>query len=52
MKLGQIKNWKAVHMDNRTILKSDKSIYPNSTWKEIENLNVVEMKEKGHYKVI
>lgn len=52
MKLGQIKNWKAVHMEDRTILKSDKSIYPASTWKEIENLDVVEMKEKGHYKVI
>lgn len=52
MKLGENKNWKAVHMEDRTILKSDKSIYPASTWKEIENLDVVEMKEKGHYKVM
>lgn len=52
MKLKKNKNWKAVHMEDRTILKSDRPIYPASTWKEIENLDVVEMKEKGHYKVI
>lgn len=52
MKLGQIKNWKAIHLNGRVILKSDKTVYPASTWKEIENLDVTEMKEKGHYKVI
>ena len=53
MKLKDVKNWKAVHFEDRTILKSDEKRFPRYTWIGfIYSLEVEEMKEKGHYRVI
>ena len=54
MKLIDCKNWKAVHFDGRTILRSDKNLFPMSVWNEL--LNCTEVEEvygnPGHYRVI
>ena len=54
MKLIDCKNWKAVHFDERTILRSDKNLFPKSVWNEL--LNCTEVEEvsgnPAHYRVI
>jgi hypothetical protein len=52
MKLHEDKNWKAIHFEDRTILKSDRSLFGKSDWDRLLNFNVNPMKTKGHYKVI
>lgn len=53
MKLKDVKNWKAVHFEDRTILKSDEKYFPQDMWKRsINALEVEEMEVKGHYRVI
>lgn len=52
MKLHEDKNWRAVHFEDRTILKSDRALFGKLDWDRLLNLNVKPMKTKGHYKVI
>lgn len=53
MKLKDVKNWKAVHFEDRTILKSDEKYFSECAWKTLTCLlEVEEIKEKGHYRVI
>lgn len=32
MKLIECKDWKAIHLQDRTILRSDRNLYPESVW--------------------
>lgn len=52
MKLDECKDWKAIHMNGRTILKRDYR-YMSTTQKNILNKLEVEPlgKRKGHYRV-
>ncbi len=53
MKLFETKNWKAIHFTDRTILKSDKNLYPKETWYALTHaIYVEEMDIPGHYKAI
>ena len=53
MKLINAKDWKAVHFENRTILKSDRNLYPEADWWAlISSADVEPMDEPGHYKAI
>lgn len=53
MTLNHDKNWKAVHFEGRTILKIDRSLYPQAAWEQLVNRTEVEpMKEPGHYRAI
>lgn len=53
MKLFETKNWKAIHFTDRTILKSDKNLYPKETWYALTHvIDVKEMDMSGHYKPI
>ncbi len=53
MKLAEAKNWKAVHLDGRTILKSDKVLYPGADWQKlISTVEVEPMKQSGHYRKV
>lgn len=53
MKLIDTKDWKAVHFRDRTILRSDRNLYPESVWWGLIRMVEVEpMVEPGHYKAI
>ena len=53
MKLADIKDWKAIHFDKRTILQSDKLLYSQAEWSMlISTIEVEPMKQTGHYRVI
>lgn len=53
MKLINVKDWKAIHFDERTILQSDSGLYPSAEWfRLISTIEVVPMKQPGHYRVI
>lgn len=53
MRLCQDNNWKAVHFEDRTILKSDSWHFCKLDWEElIYDVEVEPMKAKGHYKVV
>lgn len=53
MKLCEIKDWKAIHFTDRTILKSDKNFYPTATWYALTCcIDVQKMSIPGHYKPI
>lgn len=52
MRLMQDPNWKAVHLDDRTILKTDHCLYPQATWEFLVNkLDVVPTETPGYYEV-
>lgn len=50
MKLIDIKNWKAIHFKDRTILNIDKNLYSKNEWNRLVNLDVEPMQTSGHYK--
>ena len=53
MKLIETKNWKAVHFDDRTILKTDRNLYPEVLWWALVSAVEVEpMDELGHYRAL
>lgn len=53
MKLINAKDWNAIHFENRTILKSDRNLYPEAVWWAlISSVDVEPMDESGHYKAI
>lgn len=53
MKLCETKNWKAIHFTDRTILKSDKYLYPTATWHTLTCcIDVQKTNIPGHYKPI
>lgn len=53
MKLMQDNNWKAVHFENRTVLSTDRNLYPQATWEYLVNKMEVEpLPQAGHYKAI
>lgn len=53
MKLVYDNDWKAIHFQNRTILRSDRNLYPESTWWAlVSTVEVKPMDEPGHYKAI
>ena len=52
MKLRECKDWKALHLNDRTILKSDLKIYPKMIQEMILNAVVEPADSKGHYKAI
>lgn len=50
MKLIETNDWKAVHFKDRTILRVDRNLYPESTWWHlIHDIEVQEDTNKGHY---
>ena len=51
MKLKDCKNWKAVRLNNRTILKDDMKYMSADQRDAIENLEVIEGGRKGYYTV-
>lgn len=53
MKLNQCKGWKAVHFEDRAILRTDRNLYPEAHWWAlISKVEVEPMETKGHYRVI
>lgn len=53
IKLCETKDWKAIHFTDRTILKSDKYLYPTATWYALTCcIDVQKMNTPGHYKPI
>jgi hypothetical protein len=53
MKLTDTHDWKAVHFEDRTIFRSDRSLYPEPTWWAlVSTVEVKPMKEPGHYKAL
>ena len=53
MKLIECKDWKAVHFQDRTILRSDRNLCPEVTWWTlVSTVEVESMNEPGHYKTI
>lgn len=53
MKLIDAKAWKAVHFKDRTILRSDRNLYPEADWWAlVSTVDVEPMKEPGHFKVV
>lgn len=53
MKLIDTKDWKAVHFKDRTILRSDRNLYPEADWWAlVSTVDVEAMKEPGHFKVV
>lgn len=53
MKLVNANDWKAVHFQNRTILRSDRNLYPEPDWWAlVSTVEVEPMAEPGHYKAI
>lgn len=53
MKLAEVKDWKAVHFDGRTILRSDRSLYSVADWKKlVSTVEVEPMKQSGHYRAV
>ena len=53
MNLIDDNDWRAVHFDDRTILSSDRQLYPKYTWEYLLNeVEVEPMKMDGHYKAV
>lgn len=53
MKLCNDPNWKAIHLGDRTILQTDKSLYDSEAWSILTTKILVDpCKEKGHYRMI
>lgn len=53
MKLINDPSWKAVHFKGRTILKSDKPLFPRIDWDYfVHELEVEPMKRPGHYRAV
>lgn len=53
MKLIETDDWKAVHLKDRTILRTDRNLYPDLTWWAlISTIEVQPTDVKGHYIVI
>lgn len=53
MKLKECKDWKAVHFEDRAILRTDINLYSDAHWWSlISKVEVEPMETKGHYKVI
>lgn len=53
MKLIDTTDWKAVHFKDRTILRSDRNLYPEADWWAlVSTVDVEPMKEPGHFKVV
>lgn len=53
MKLIETNDWKAVHFKDRTILRADRNLYPESTWWSlIHDIEVKESGKQGHYIVV
>lgn len=53
MKLYQDTNWKAVHFEDRTILRSDHNLYSAAEWWAlVSSVEVEPMKQLGHYIVV
>lgn len=53
MKLTEVKDWKAVHFDRRTILQSDRSLYSGADWQKlVSTVEVEPMKQSGHYRAV
>lgn len=53
MKLNETKDWKAVHFEGRTILRSDRNLYPEADWWAlVSSVEVEPMKQLGHYKAV
>lgn len=53
MKLNETKDWKAVHFEGRTILRSDRNLYPEADWWAlVSSVEVEPMKQPGHYKAV
>ena len=53
MKLIEVKEWKAVHFEDRTILRRDRNLYPKTVWLElVSSVEVEAMKEPGHFKAV
>ena len=53
MKLVDVKEWEAIHFDNRTILHSDRVLYPRAEWlRLLSTIEVEPMKQPGHYRVM
>ena len=53
MKLNMDCNWRAVHMGARTVLRTDRNLYPQPAWEYLCNRVEVEpTEEAGHYRVV
>lgn len=53
MKLIETDDWKAVHFKDRTILRADRNLYPESTWWHlIHDIEVQDGRNKGDYIVV
>lgn len=53
MKLNETKDWKAVHFEDRTVLRSDRNLYPEADWWAlVSSVEVEQMKQPGHYKAV
>lgn len=52
MKLVNVKDWKSVHFQDRTILRSDRNLFSQSAWLHLLTLDVRPLAVPGHYKVI
>ena len=53
MKLMQDNNWKAIHFDDRVILRADKTLYPQAMWERlVYELDVEPLPRAGHYRAI
>lgn len=53
MTLCNCKDWKAIHFENRVILRNDRNLYPEAIWRALVSVVKVEpMKEIGHFKAI
>lgn len=53
MNLMHDNNWKALHFENGTILRTDKMEYPQAAWEYLVNkIEVEPMEEAGHYRVM
>lgn len=53
MKLNNDNEWVAVNLGSRTILRSDRNLYPRPTWEYlVSKVEVEPTTEKGYYRVI
>lgn len=53
MKLIETKGWEAVHFEDRTILRSDRNLYPKAAWRAlVSTVEVEPMEQPGHYKAV
>ena len=52
MTLANIPDWKALHLNDRVILQSDKVLYSRVDWSTLLLMEVEPMKQLGHYRVV